>query len=88
MNQQVKDVVGALDYRIILWDLDTKDWAHTPPAEISRHILDEVMAGDIILMHDFIGHDSPTPAALRMVIPELLARGYRFVTVGDLVDGT
>ena len=46
-----------------------------------------VQAGDIILMHDFIGHDSPTPEALRMVIPELLARGYRFVTVGELVDG-
>jgi peptidoglycan/xylan/chitin deacetylase (PgdA/CDA1 family) len=36
-------------------------------------------------MHDFIGHDSPTPAALRQVIPALLERGYRFVTVGELV---
>ncbi len=87
MNQQVKNVVGELDYRIILWDLDTKDWAHTPPAEISRHILDDVMAGDIILMHDFIGHNSPTPEALRLFIPELLARGYKFVTVSELLEG-
>lgn len=86
MNQQVKEVVGGLDYRIILWDLDTKDWAHTPPAEISRHVLDDVTAGDIILMHDFIGHNSPTPEALRLFIPEMLARGYKFVTVSELLE--
>ena len=85
MNSVMRRVVGTLDYRIILWDVDTRDWAHTPPAEITRHILDTVQAGDIILMHDFIGHDSPTPEALRMVLPELIARGYRFVTVGELV---
>ena len=86
MNDTMRRIVGTLDYRIILWDVDTRDWAHTPPAEICRHILDTVQAGDIILMHDFIGHDSPTPEALRMVLPELIARGYRFVTVGELVD--
>ena len=87
MTATMRQVAGNLDFRIILWDVDTRDWAHTPPAEISRHILDTVQAGDIILMHDFIGHDSPTPEALRLVIPELLARGYRFVTVGELVNG-
>lgn len=87
MNDTVRRVAGMLDYRIILWDVDTRDWAHTPPDEITRHILDTVQAGDIILMHDFIGHDSPTPEALRMVIPALLERGYSFVTVGELVEG-
>ncbi len=86
MSDTMRRVVGELDYRIILWDVDTRDWAHTPPEEISRHILDTVRAGDIILMHDFIGHDSPTPEALRMVLPELISRGYRFVTVGELVE--
>ena len=87
MNRQVLDVVSRLDYRIILWDVDTHDWAHTPPEEITKHVLDSVQAGDIILMHDFIGHDSPTPEALRLMIPKLLERGYKFVTVGELLDG-
>ncbi len=87
LNDTMRRVIGALDYRIVLWDLDTRDWAHTPPETICRHILDTVQAGDIILMHDFIGHDSPTPEALRLVIPALLDRGYHFVTVGELVDG-
>ena len=88
MNDTVRRVAGNLDYRIILWDVDTRDWAHTPPEAITRHVLDTVQAGDIILMHDFIGHDSPTPEALRRLIPALLERGYRFVTVGELVEGT
>ena len=87
MSDAVRQVVGELDYRVILWDVDTRDWAHTPPEAITKHILDTVRAGDIILMHDFIGYNSPTPEALQQVIPALLERGYRFVTVGELVDG-
>ncbi len=87
MSEVMRRVVGTLDYRIVLWDVDTRDWAHTPPEAICAHILDTVEPGDIILMHDFIGHDSPTPEALRLVIPRLLERGYHFVTVGELVDG-
>lgn len=87
MSELLKNVVSDMDYRIILWDVDTLDWAHTPPAKICQKILDEIEAGDIILMHDFIGRNSPTPEALRLVIPALLERGYRFVTVGELLDG-
>ena len=87
MSDTMRRVIGSSDYRVILWDVDTRDWAHTPPAEITRHILDTVQAGDIILMHDFIGYDSPTPEALRAVIPALLERGFHFVTVGELVEG-
>ncbi|MBE6585209.1 MAG: chitooligosaccharide deacetylase [Ruminococcaceae bacterium] len=88
MNDQVRRVIGDLRYRIILWDVDTRDWAHTPPKEICRHVLQEIEAGDIILMHDFIGHNSPTPQALRLMIPALLDKGYKFVTVGELLDGS
>jgi hypothetical protein len=87
MSDTVRQVAGSLNYRIVLWDVDTRDWAHTPPDAIARHILDTVQAGDIILMHDFIGYNSPTPEALRTVIPALLERGYRFVTVGELAGG-
>lgn len=87
LSRTVRKLTGEMDYRIILWDIDTRDWAHTPPATIAQNILDSVQAGDIILMHDYIGKDSPTPEALRLVLPELLKRGYHFVTVSRLIDG-
>jgi len=46
-----------------------------------------VQPGDIILMHDYIGVGSQTPRALKMLLPELLARGFEPVTVSELLDG-
>ncbi len=75
-----------LDYHVILWSIDTRDWAHTPQKTIVNMVLDQVKSGDIILFHDYIGGgDSPTPDAIRQIIPALLARGYRFVTVSELI---
>ncbi len=88
MNDTMKKLMSDMGYRIILWDVDTRDWAHTPPATIAARVLEDVQAGDIILMHDFIGERSPTPEALRLLIPALLERGYRFVTVGELLGHT
>lgn len=87
MNATVRRVAREEEYRLILWDIDTRDWAHTPPDVIAQNVLHSVQAGDIILMHDYIGHDSPTPAALRRIIPALLEQGYRFVTISHLIDG-
>ncbi len=83
-----KNVIRAaaeLDYTLVLWNVDTKDWAHTPPDKIVKKVLSCVAPGDIILMHDFIGKNSPTPDALRQMIPKLLEMGYRFVTVSELL---
>ena len=52
-----------------------------------NHIpVDTVQAGDIILMHDFIGKNSPTPEALRCIIPMLQEMGYELVTVSQLLE--
>jgi len=84
-SDSVIEAARALDYRVILWTIDTRDWDHTPPDQIAEQILAQVKAGDIILMHDYIGYDSPTPEALRIVIPELLERGYHFVGISELI---
>ncbi|MBE6638129.1 MAG: polysaccharide deacetylase family protein [Ruminococcaceae bacterium] len=74
-----------MGYAIILWTVDTKDWSHTPPEKIVNGVTERVKSGDIILFHDYIASPSPTPDALRKLIPELLAKGYRFVTVSELI---
>ena len=73
------------DYILVLWSLDTRDWDNKSTDAIVRSVLDGVRSGDIILMHDYIGYNSKTPEALEKIIPELLSRGYEFVTVSELL---
>ncbi len=75
-----------LDYTVVCWSIDTRDWAHTPTDQIVQNVLSSVKGGDIILFHDYIYGDSPTPDALRMIIPALLEEGYTFVTVSELMN--
>lgn len=77
---------AELDYTVICWSVDTLDWAHTPSDKIAENVLSSVKGGDIILFHDYIASDSPTPEALRMIIPALLEEGYNFVTVSELLN--
>ncbi len=81
----VRRVAAHLDYEVVLWTVDTRDWAHTPTETIVKTVLDNTEPGAIILCHDFIGGNSPTPEALRKFIPELKRNGYEFVTVSDLL---
>ncbi len=85
-DQRVCEAARALDYDIILWTVDTLDWAHTPPEEIVDKVKNNIQCGDIILCHDFVGgKPSPTPEALRRLLPDLLLNNYEFVTVSELI---
>ncbi len=85
VDSQVKNVLKNLDYKVILWDIDTLDWAHTPSEAIRDNVVKHIASGDIILMHDYISYNSPTPEALKLFIPELLNMGYKFVVVSELI---
>ena len=85
IDNGVAALLKELDYKVILWDIDTRDWDHTPASEIASMIVDKVSSGDIILMHDYISYNSPTPEALEMFLPVLIEKGYRFVTVSELI---
>ena len=74
-----------MNYDIILWSIDTRDWDHTSASDIARNVLTNADGGDIILMHDYVSGKSGTCDALRIIIPELLERGFEFVTVGELI---
>ncbi len=84
-SEDVKSICDKSDMTIVLWSVDTRDWAHTPLEEMLCNVKSNVRNGSIILMHDFIGKNSPTPAALRQIIPMLRELGYEMVTVSQLV---
>ncbi len=62
------------------WDVDPRDWARPSSGYITRRLL-AARPGDILLCHDGGGNRSETVAALRSVLPALLARGLQFVTL-------
>ena len=76
---------SLLEYSILLWNVDTRDWALTPPYEIYQNVIENIDSGDIILMHDYISRRSPTREALELILPKLIEKGYSFVTISELI---
>ena len=62
------------------WSVDPRDWSRPGVASIVANIMRNAHTGSIILEHDGGGNRSQTVAALKIVIPRLLAAGYHFRT--------
>lgn len=64
--------------------IGAEDWSDRVAAqERAERILDSVKDGDIILLHD-MENNYATVQALDIIIPEMLQRGFGFVTVTQL----
>lgn len=86
-NDIVKEVLSC-DSKTVLWSWrqDTKDWACPGVDCIVSGVLDNLKDGDIILFHDYNSGKSPTPKALEQILEKLTEKGYRFVTVSELMS--
>ncbi|WP_067621445.1 hypothetical protein [Alicyclobacillus acidiphilus] len=73
-------------YAMVLWSVDSKDWANPGTATIVRNVVSNVHPGDIVLFHDQGGDRTQTVEALHQVLDRLSRKGYAFVTVNDLLD--
>jgi peptidoglycan/xylan/chitin deacetylase (PgdA/CDA1 family) len=72
-------------YNIILWDVDPYDWKRPGPAVVRARILKETRPGSIVLSHDI--HPG-TIEAMPSTFDELEAKGFKFVTVSELIRMT
>ena len=52
----------------------------------SRYILRNVRPGSIIVLHDYGARGERTASALATILPELNRRGFRVVTLSELLD--
>ena len=77
------NVVGAISMPAVLWSIDTLDWKTRDVQSTVTRVLEKVKDGDIILMHDL--YDA-TGEASKILIPELINRGYQLVTVSELAS--
>lgn len=82
-------IVRRLGYVSVRWTVDTWGWmgfAGQTVAGARRRVLDNLVPGEIVLMHLGSARDHSTidSRALPGVIRAVRARGYRFVTLGGV----
>ncbi len=67
----------------ILWDVDPFDWKRPGSSVVRQRIVSGTRNGSIILCHDI---HAPTIDAMPDTLDTLLARGFKFVTVSQLLN--
>jgi peptidoglycan/xylan/chitin deacetylase (PgdA/CDA1 family) len=76
---------GAQQLTTVLWNVDPADWSDPGTGTIESRVLEQVRPGSIIIDHDGGGPRGQTLAALPNIIHELKRRGYKLVTVDELL---
>lgn len=77
------------DYKLVNWNVDSLDWKGINKEKVRQNVLSAAGPGSIILMHGGGGTGSNltgTIEALPVIIQELQAKGYQFVTLPQLLD--
>jgi peptidoglycan/xylan/chitin deacetylase (PgdA/CDA1 family) len=72
---------------MVLWTVDTKDYSMPGTDKIVYTALSGARAGTIVLMHDGGGDRSQTLAALPRIVHHLRLKGYKLVTIPELLIG-
>lgn len=84
-NDQVVSIAGELGLAVVNWSWQStpQDWNyHENPEAISSHVIETAANGHIILLHDT---NKATVASMADMIAGLKARGFRFMTVSQLL---
>lgn len=68
--------------KVIMWSYDTLDWKRPAPSEIVSKTVPNIKGGTVILCHDI--HPG-TIEAMPDLVDKLLAAGFTFATVTELV---
>lgn len=78
------DIYNTAGKPFFMWSLDTEDWRlMDADADYNVVVNGDLTDGTIILMHDI--HQPSVQAAIRF-IPDLIAQGYKFVTVSEMAE--
>ena len=83
---ELSDHIAQLSNRtFVAWSVDTLDWRYPNADRIVETAVSKATDGSIILMHDI---HPESIAAVPRIIDGLGARGFRLVTVSELLDGS
>jgi peptidoglycan/xylan/chitin deacetylase (PgdA/CDA1 family) len=79
LNKRLNEQFGL---KVILWSVDPLDWKYRNSNRVYNWIIQNTRPGSIILAHDIHG---TTVAAMPATLDALLAKGYKFTTVSELI---
>ncbi|RYD17399.1 MAG: polysaccharide deacetylase family protein, partial [Verrucomicrobiaceae bacterium] len=82
LQRQREMVHSEFGYPTILWSVDPLDWKRPGAGVITSRILSGASAGGIVLAHDL---HAQTVDAMPATLDGLLRRGFKFVTVSQLL---
>ncbi|MFJ8691527.1 polysaccharide deacetylase family protein [Streptomyces roseolilacinus] len=69
----------------VQWDVVSGDAFATDADAVAEQVLDGVRPGSVVVLHCTLSAAPVTEQAVRRIVPELRARGYRFVKVSELM---
>jgi peptidoglycan/xylan/chitin deacetylase (PgdA/CDA1 family) len=84
-NASVVRTARSLGLATVTWNVDPSDYLQPGPRTIERRVLAQVQPGSIVISHDGGGPRGRTLAAYPAIIHALRARGYRVVTIPQLL---
>jgi len=85
VNSTVINTARSLGFSTIQWDVDPRDWSLPGTSAIISRVLSGTRNGSIVLQHFAGGPRYQTLNALPTEISTLKARGYKFVTVTQML---
>ncbi|WP_246192554.1 polysaccharide deacetylase family protein [Kitasatospora atroaurantiaca] len=71
-------IAAQCGLRPLGWSVDTRDWARPGAPAIVATVQRDLRPGGVVLLHDAGGDRSQTVAALKQLLPWLIAQGYSF----------
>ncbi|MBO5244904.1 MAG: polysaccharide deacetylase family protein [Selenomonadales bacterium] len=83
-GQAMTEGARSRGYRIILWDVDPRDWQVPSADEIVSRVMADVRPGSVILLHDG-QYPIHSADAVKKLVKRLREDGYSFVTVSELL---
>lgn len=84
-DRSVTQTARSLGLATVTWNVDPRDWALPGAGAIQARVLAQTRPGSIVLSHDGGGPRGQTLAAYPHIIAALRRRGYRFMTVPQLL---
>ncbi|MFI1536324.1 polysaccharide deacetylase family protein [Streptomyces anandii] len=84
-DKQALRALSGLGVTAVQWDVVSGDAFATDADAVARQVLDGVKPGSVVVMHCTRSAAPTTERVVRQVVPQLRAKGYRFVKVSDLI---